>query len=225
MRLVSFDHGLDISLSDESITVLTIEHPGILYEVLSGLWNAGDASLGTVLFEHNCKTINFSRDLSFILNPLIIDINSKKVITKLYQELNLLGQEAYIEELADINRKAISLIDSMSLKIPNDIVYNLEISFLDLLKVYDVKIDDASDGIERIINYIRVMHRICNVNLFVFYGIKHLFAQEQMEAFYKTVLNENVYLLLIENSYIKPYLTEINYVLDSDRCIIKCNEN
>ena len=48
---------------------------------------------------------------------------------------------------------------------------------------------------------------------------------ENTKHWHKTILNEKVSILLIENSYIEPYLFENNYIFDYDRCIIECTRN
>ena len=84
-----------------------------------------------------------------------------------------------------------------------------------------VKELELSNFYERIITYIKLMHQICNIELFVFYNLKDYFNSEKIELFYKDCLYEKINIIIIESSKSEKIKYEKYYILDNDLCIIE----
>lgn len=101
MRVVWSVGNLDIELQENKITVITIENTEAYVDFLMNLNLQAEGQAGTIIVSDGVKEQNFVKSCDVIFNPFALELNSKKVLTKLYQELQEIAdtvcQEKYIQ--------------------------------------------------------------------------------------------------------------------------------
>ena len=101
------------------------------------------------------------------------------------------------------------------------LTYDSILEIVDVLKMFNVHIDDTEITLaERIISYIKLSHRVLNVSLFIFTGLKAFFTEEVLEQLLQTLSYEKVNILLLERYDSKLLEHENRIILDRDACII-----
>ena len=222
MRLLSTEYNFQIDLIENVINVLVIESPTILTNVLSDLWKQYNNGDGQFVLLDKDKKIKFSNKIEYISNIFDLNINNKKILNKLYSELNSISNESCLLEKQLLNIKTIEFLDKIINQTPYPLIYNADFNALDIFKLYDVKLDTISTSLlESIVEYLSVINRICNVNIFVFVGLKTLLNEQELFELYKFVSYEKIHLILIEAFQNKLLENEKYLIIDQDACIIE----
>ena len=222
MRFTYSDLNLELILSCESPTVLIIENRPLFSAITADLWDQACGIPGNIILSENNEQLKPEKVSTVIINPFSINYNEKRILNAAYKELSDIANDIFFEKIAETNSKIISILDSIEKSVDFPVIYDIDLDFKSLLKAYNVKIDDQNSNLlDRIVSYTKLLHRICNISLFIFINLKSFFTDEQLNALYKEMLYENVILLDIESSDSNYHLSQENYVIiDKDLCII-----
>jgi len=174
-----------------------------------------------MLYE-NYKELNISKSTVCIFNPFDLDVKSRRVQSALYKEILAALQEDP-ENLAKINAIIEDCIVPIINLLPYPIHYDDSVDLTGLLKSINVEmLCEGNSFIERIMNYITVLHRLCNFNIFVFHGLKKFLLSDDFKLLYEYMCYEKIYFLLVESDLSHTKIFEEKYwILDGDLCIIK----
>ena len=99
MKLVNAELFLNINIEENKPAVLTIENPKVMTEVIGQLYELCNSGEGDFVLSEGGKQLSFERATEIIINPFLIDYNSRKIQSKLYSEL-LEAETSYVEEKA-----------------------------------------------------------------------------------------------------------------------------
>ena len=88
MKLINTKYNLDIELVENRVTIISVENPLAYREILENVWNQVMGQEGDFILSDGDKIKNISKEVECIFNLFDTDFNSKKIISKLYQELN-----------------------------------------------------------------------------------------------------------------------------------------
>ena len=167
------------------------------------------------------KILPLSKAAEIVWNPFSIDINNKKILGKLFQELKNISIEDQYTEICELNSKIVQYLDDLNLKIPYPIQFHLELDVLDIYKVYGVQLDTAGIGMfERLLQYVKILKLLCGVQLLVFVNVKNYLSEIQVKELYKTAFYYKMNLLLVEAHQGKSLECEKNQLIDEDLCLL-----
>lgn len=99
MKLVSPELSKAI-LSDENlVTEWIIESPVLFSQYVQALLRQCGGEEGQFVLSDRGRTVEISKYMEIVLNPFSVEINSKKILTKLYSELDKLAnsEEMYLQ--------------------------------------------------------------------------------------------------------------------------------
>lgn len=211
-------------LSDEQPTTLIIESELSYATFLHDLWEQKMGRNGEAVFSEREKEIQLNKSADIIWNPFCVDCNDRKVITKLYQAMKEQSDEMLSEKISEITMGILDYLEQMEGMIPYPLDYSADLDCIGLFKLMDVKMDYKEDGYyDNFVNYIKTIHRICGIGLFIFVSLKSYFTEGQLEEIYKDLMYEKVYILDIENVQKNILSCEKTILLDRDCCIIEMN--
>ena len=200
---------------------LCLERANVLKDFIDKIYLQSKGEEGDIYLTDKMYSIRFEKEVSVIFNPFSLDVNEKRIISKLHSEMaNIANQEWYIK-IQEINAKIIGLIDDVSIRIPYPIDYVYEMDFLQILKAYTVRIDNQeTELVNRIVNYVKLTHQILGIKVFVFVHFKDYFTIDEMEQMEETLMYEGVVVLLIESSI--ENISKLKWwVIDNDNCLIE----
>lgn len=222
MKFIYSPYQLEIDIREQQITVLTIENPKAYSEILSDLWNQKEGMEGKLILSENEKVKKISKDVDIVFNPFDLDCNNKKVLTKLHQELKELTNENLLNESVEINKQILEYLEKVIDQAPYSLDYEVDFDVMNLLKIYDVRVDSLAENLlEKIVEYIKVMNRICNIQIFIFVGLKQYLTVNELEQLYEFVFYEHISVIILEAVFVKTINGEKGWILDSDFCIIE----
>lgn len=222
MRMVYLSLDLEIMFHENEVNVLVIENPGVFSDFVSSLWRLSRGESGELIFSIGQKEVAFAKNVDFVANLLDIDVNQKKIVQRLYEEIEGVLKQQLINELTGLNANVVDLLEKAVFHVPYDVVFEPQMDIGGLLKLFRVKIrNEDLELAEQVIHYIRLMHSILGIKLFVFLNMKMYFSEDELREIYKIASYENIQLLLIEGCQKNSLENEKLWIIDQDLCIIE----
>lgn len=137
---------------------------------------------------------------------------------------NMFNPFNLIQEVAEINQNLVKFLDQVTNQVPYPIDFELELNLQALFKLYQVRVEtEEGDLLNRVISYLKVMHRICNIKVYAFVGLKQYLQEEELRQLYEFVSYEKIFLVMLEAGESERLDSEKYWILDRDLCIIEPN--
>ena len=221
MRFIYGERELTLEFHENEVQVITIENREYFSAFLQNLYNQSQGSDGNIILSEGEKILSLNKVAEIVWNPFSVDINNKKILGKLFQELKTVSMEEQYAEICELNTKVVHYLDDLNLKIPYPIQFRLELDVLDLYKIYGVQLDtEEIDMFERLLEYVKVLKSLCGVGLLVFVNVKNYLSETQIKELYKIAFYYKMNLLLVEAHQGKNLECEKNQLIDEDMCFI-----
>lgn len=221
MKLIHTEYNLELEIKENQIVVLFIENTRAYCQLMQDLWNQVQGQEGHFILSEKEKRLKISKEMDCIFNPFSLNCNDRRVLNQLYQEIKEQADSFYQEESARLNVTINSFLEHLLVQMPFALKYDINFDIIGLSKLYHVEIDCGGESLlERIMDYLRVMSKICNVTSYVFVGLKQYLLEEELDQLYKFVFYEKIHLLIIETSQMPLLSVEKGWILDKDLCII-----
>lgn len=221
MKLIHTEYNLELEIKENQIVVLFIENTMAYCQLMQDLWNQVQGQEGHFILSENENRLKISKVMDCIFNPFSLNCNDRRVLNKLYQEIKEQADSFYQEESAKLNVTINNYLEHLLMQMPFALKYDVNFDVIGLSKLYHVEIDCGGGSLlERIMDYLRVMAKICSVTSYVFVGLKQYLSEEDLDQLYKFVFYEKIHLLIIETSQMPLLTVEKGWILDKDLCII-----
>ena len=221
MKLVNAELFLNINIEENKPAVLAIENPKVMTEVVGQLYELCNSGEGDFVLSEGGKQLLFERTAEIIINPFLIDFNSRKVQSKLYSEL-LDAETGYVEEKALIQALIIEYLDKLTQNVPYEMISNdLDLDSMKLFKMFEVRIEAQCNSLlEKLVEYTKILSRLLRKKLLVLVSISSYLDNNELNALYEICNYNKMKVLLIESHELYlPFHTK-TYIIDNDKCII-----
>lgn len=208
---------------ENEIPILVIEnktlYQNFIFELIS--------ELNGIESEHNFfiddKQLNLRKDLELILDMFTLDINKSKNITKLYNYIKseYINNEKLMQT-TQLSAKIVEYIQGIVNEIDFDLTFETNVDLQVILKVVDLKFYyEDSTLLEKLIDYIKIMHDFLGKKLFVIANFKTIFSAQEQQQFYEFLMYNKIEILLLETLVPTQKLeNEIYRIIDDDLCVI-----
>lgn len=221
MRLVHTELGIDICFLDNTVNVIVIENPKIMTNLLCELHDQIEGGKGGFVLSQGDKLLSLAKNIVYLLEPVTVSLNDRKIMNKIYQEINEAIEENFIVEKAEVNARLVQYIERILERIQYPLIIEPELDSVGMVKLFGVKIEESySTLVERLIEYIKLLSQLCGYPVFVFVNIKMYLTKEEIRYLYESVFYSKVKLILIENIDRGFEKDEIGYIIDKDGCLI-----
>ena len=132
----------------------------------------------------------------------------------MYSEMKIIALEEHIDYISVINQKNIELIDRVSEKLEYAITYELDTDVADVFKMYGVRLLDIDDNLaSRIIDYIKLIHRIMKIDTFIFVNLKQFINSDEIVGIYESAIYEKINMVIIQAAYYDKMDAEYNIIV------------
>ena len=224
MKIINKNWQRKIEIEENTIYTLVFENKRYYRENIIELINQHKGNEGSFIISKNSKEIEFDKDSYIITDIFSIDINSKKVLTKVYSSLlKLLVEDVsrYNELSTNIKVYFEKLISDSSLEIEQ----GEEIDMTSLLKLGDFKIHvDNDDILDKFIKFLKVLTELCSCKIIFIVGLHNVFTIDEIKEVYKEVCVNKINIINIEYEQFENISNEnykeIVYIFDKDNCEI-----
>lgn len=216
------DLNYKIEINSQYVSEWIIEAPELFSLYLSELESQIDGAEGKFVLSENEKILNVSKCATIIFNPIGLSTNDKRVISKIYGELQeiAVGENCYIK-----TKEIVSLLQQYLLELEYNFDLNLsineDIDLQGLFKLFGIKVAEENSSLfEQLLQYIKIQNLILGKSLIILVNARSYFTEKQLsELFLYTIYNE-IRLLLIE-SFQRDFTNSTKkYIIDKDQCEI-----
>lgn len=219
--MLNTKYNLDFIFCENSVIVFSVENTRVFSDIILNIYLQSEGGVGDFILSENEKEFVFSKKVCFIDNPLTVSQNDKRLISKLYKEIEELILNQYSNLNDEYFRHIISFMDQCLQLVPYHLQYDYEVNLGGLLKLYNVSfIDEDVTSLGKVISYIKIMHQLLGTEIFIFRNLKCFLNKDELLTLYKECNYEKVYLFLIEGNQFEKLQGEKCCILDKDLCII-----
>ena len=224
MKIINREWHRQIELEENVIHTLVFENKLYYREIILELLKQHKGLEGNFVLSEKNREIAFDKNSYFISDLFNIDINNKKILTKVYATLQKQVEEDIIEynQLTSVIKRYFErLIFNNNLDLEQD----EEIDVMALLKLGDFKIYfEESNYLEKIIKYMRILIDLCGVKVIFLIGLHSIFNEEEIKKFYKEICLNKINIVNIEtqqcNNNSSEEYKEVVYIFDKENCEI-----
>ena len=212
----------EIQFDDEHINVLTINNSkcfshiiGILNDKINGI-----ESNEIFLLDEKNQEIKMDKKVYIILDIFNIDYNSRKVLNKIY---DIIAENIEKNQDYEVEKMVMQLRNYIIQEInelPFEFVMKSELEIPEILKLYNLKIDDVNYAriLEKVEILIDIISTLKVADILIIPNLKLFLSDEELVELYKYSLYNNVKLLLIERNKNKQLKYERNIIIDENFC-------
>lgn len=220
MKLVNAITGLSIELCENQVNVIVVESPEVLTTYISEIKRQISGEEGQFVLSDK-DVCRIDKMMEIIIDPWIIDFNSKRIKTKLLQlvkeEADEYFYDRFIETKGAICQYAENILDKMMYSVS----YDMNIDTMSLIKFLDVRVDIQTDKlIDSLIEYIKLLHDLCKIEVVVLVNIKTYLSQKELLYLYQETLYQKIHLILLEATLTERIDCETIVIIDADKCVI-----
>lgn len=221
MKLVNAELFLEIDIQENMPAVLVLESPDMMTQVVRELYDISSGGDGDFVLSLDNKVLSIEKTAELIINPFSVDFNSKKIQSKLYEEL-LEGSNIYVEEKAAIQSLIIDYLDKLTLNVSYEMVTsNIELDLLRLFKMYDVRLEPQCNSIlETLIEYTKVLSRLLRKKFLILINICNYLDVYAVKELAHMCAYQKLNLLFIECREMDFQFPVKRYIIDKDKCLI-----
>ena len=224
MKIINKNWQRKIEIEDNIIYTVVFENKKYYRGNIIELINQHKGNEGSYILSSDNKEISFDKNSYIITDIFNIDINSKKVLTKIYNSL----LKEIIEDISSYNKLSTNIrvyFEKLIFNSSLEIVQGEEIDMSSLLKLGDFKIHVENDDIlEKFVKFLKVLSELCGYKIIFVVGLHTVFTQEEIIEIYKEVCLNKINIINIEyqqfNNLSNENYKEIVYIFDEDNCEI-----
>lgn len=224
MKIINKNWQRKIEIEDNIIYTVVFENKKYYRENIIELINQHKGLNGSYILSRDNKEIPFDKNSYIITDIFNIDINSKKVLTKIYNSL----LKEIIEDITSFNELSTNIrlyFEKLIFNSSLEIEQGEEIDMPSLLKIGDFKIHVENDDIlEKFIKFLKVLTELCGCKIIFIIGLHSVFTLDEIKEIYKELCLNKINIINIEYQQFKNISNEnykeIVYIFDRDNCEI-----
>lgn len=202
--------------------VWVIESPKLFAEYVQELYFQSTGGVGRFVLSDNDKELSIEKYAEMIINPFMVNINDKRILSKLYNELH---QKAYAENMYLNTQRIITELNQYFAELEQQESYFLtaddEIDMVAVFKAMGIKVESCADNyVQNINQYIKLAAELLLKKVIIFVNLSSYMEQEQIEELMKAAAYNEIAMLFIESSQRGFPKGTLQYIIDRDKCEI-----
>ena len=209
MSIIGFEK--KINFEENTINVLEIYNQKLFSNFISYIneQSNGEADEDNkIVLMNGEKRVKIDKNVYVLTDLFNIDFNSKKIINKIYNVLEQNIKNRQDNEVENIMLQLRNYLIEEINEISFEFNINSEIEILDLLKVFNVKIDTScyTTIVEKIEFIISVLSNLKIAEVLVIPNLKTYVDENELLEIYKYSIYNSVRLLIVENIHSEKLL-------------------
>ena len=224
MKIINKNWQRKIEIEDNIIYTLVFENKKYYRENIIELINQHKGNEGSYILSNDNKEISFDKNSYIITDIFNIDINNKKVLSKIYSSL----LKEIVEDISSYNELSTNIrvyFEKLIFNSSLEIDQSEEIDMSSLLKLGDFRVHVENDDIlEKFVKFLKVLTELCGCKIIFVVGLHTVFTQDEIIEIYKEVCLNKINIINIEyqqfNNLSTENYREIVYIFDKDNCEI-----
>lgn len=226
MRIIYSKYGIDLYLEENKITTIVIENPLVMSEVIRNISRQVNGEDGEWVLSEQDKIFSVEKSSILLDNPLMVNSNEKRILTRLYKELSEQANTLMYEDYTRINSHIVLFLERLLDTVPYHLDMEVDMDLTGILKLYGVKIESEGVSVlEALLDYLRALSCICNIHVVFILNVKQFLTIEEIQQLYEFCFYEKIYLINLEGQKNYNLEQEKCVIIDKDLCIIDASSN
>jgi CRISPR type II-A/NMEMI-associated protein Csn2 len=222
MKLVHKNLEKQIIFEENKVNEIVVENPTFFYNFISEMKSQLNGDAGNFVLSKNNKEISLTKETELITDIFSFELNDKKFVTKLYNELKNIS---YSEELYMETQTILSQIEEYLKEIEclsqYNFSFNNEADIINIFKAYGINFDINNNKlVDRFFQLISMTNELLNKNIIIIVNLKSFISMEELKELYSMISYKKINLLLIESSEKYKLDLEERIIIDKDICEI-----
>ena len=140
-KIAHLKYNFFITLEENRVNELVIENPSVMSELVQELSVQCEGENGNFVLSEVDKILSIEKTMLFVKDPFSIDVNQRKILSKLYSELGEYVNAVYSQEKDSFIREYIQYMNYICGKSDLFLDYDAEPDIQDVFKLAKIKID------------------------------------------------------------------------------------
>lgn len=222
MKLVHPDYTFQIEFQEGVVQKLILESPALMSEFIIDFRKQLDGKEGKWILSHKGEILKISNNCELILNIYDLDINQRKMLNALYDEV---AREINDTELLMDWRTVNSNLECILNQAIDGIGYEVSYGELDLktlFKAVELKFQEDTEGyVDYLLEYLSLMADVRKMHIFIIVNIASFLTKQELEYLYEQASYKKYQLLLLESQdFHVNEKVERTIIVDKDYCVI-----
>ena len=200
MRLAHYDFENLFEISSDRVNVLVVEPENIFFDYCRELSGQIAGEQGNFCLSEGEELLRLDKVGAFVWDYFSLQSNDKKTITKLYSSLQQIAETHFLREYMQILELFANLLSKLNAESDCPISYDEEAGLTALFKSFDVKIEQESGLLEKLILFVRLQTTFFKTKCFFFANLKTVLTEDALTSFYHEMQLNEVCIFLLENT-------------------------
>lgn len=163
-----------------------------------------------------------SKDILIVDNLVNLDLNDKKILNKLYKELEIsMNNEDILLKSVELRKLIMKFMEELIFEFDYPLEVADELDVQSLLKSAGIRVyDDSESYLENLINYIALMSNFLSYKVVIILNLQVFLDKQELKEFIKFCTSQSLHIISLERVYINN--SEINGIstilFDNDLC-------
>lgn len=203
MSIIGFEN--KINFKEEKINILEIYDKKLFRNFISEIneqCNGEVEENNNIVLMEDSKRLKINKTIYLLTDLFNIEFNARKIINKIYSLISQNIKNRQDDELEKIILQLRKYLTEEINEISFEFNMNSEIDIMDLLKVFEVKIDTTcyTTIVEKVEFMIDLISNLKIAEILVIPNLKTYLNVEELVEIYKYSIYNNVKLLIVENN-------------------------
>lgn len=222
MKLAHYKVDKVFEFDDFPVYEWVIESETLFLEYVQELYRQSKGVDGAFILSETEKELDFEKNVEMVMNPLELDCNDKKILTKLYTQLE---EIAIGEKMHERTQSFFQEMQNYMLQLDQESEYILDVSYdidvANFLKAMKLKLEMTGETfLEKIATYMKLVHHLLKKKLMIFVHLRSYLTEVELIQLLELAKYLNVSILLIESSQKSLIKGNGLCIIDADRCEI-----
>ena len=220
MKLINDRLPIDLEWEENEFLTLVVEDSKLMSILACDFIKTIDENNWVI--SENGKMVDFSKYVDVIFNPFSVSLNQRKLLNKLYEisEFNI-KSGSLLFEWNTLQENIIEFVENLKDNFDYDLQYTNKVDIKDVLKLTDLKFNESSTIIEKLLDYLVLANDILKVKLFVFFNLKTYLNLDEINYIFEQAQYHKFNILFIERFDVFEKIEgEKIVVIDVDKCAI-----
>lgn len=201
MRLLHRDFKFKFEFQENDKSILVIENPGTFASFVGELSGGDLIKESKLVLSENEVPVELEKFLCCIVNLWAVSLNEKRVLSKLFEQLKreILCSDFLLESnaiLSSIEEYAVRVIQMSDF----ELTFSDKIDVLSILKFIDLRFEENAETLlNKIVDYMGVMHRLMGIKCFVFIHLRSYLTEYEIDKLFEYAQYQKIHILLIES--------------------------
>ena len=211
---------LQVEIAEGIKPVLEIHNKKLLRSVIEAVhYKVNDGITNDVVILNGEKEVSFASMVCIVESPLSVEVNTKKMVGKLYKRLEEgLNVNYDIKlQIMDYMNKISTMIDEESQSLMFPVTRSDDVSLVDLLKIFNYRIDCSITNIlDKLYSFVDIIGEFRIYDLVLFLDISFYLEKEELGMFLSYMESKKILYLLIESERYPRISDETVYRIDDE---------